>query len=86
MAKPLFTIAISGCSSAGKSTLAFLLSEIFSDIEVDVSGKSGLSWSLPARFCYLLGCGCADQVLDIQNIDLLPFCLGCGLHLHCSEL
>jgi uridine kinase len=34
MAIPVFTIAISGCSSAGKSTLAFLLGEIFGDVWV----------------------------------------------------
>ena len=48
MAKPVFTIAISGCSSAGKSTLAFLLSEIFSDVEVDLNSKCLLSLSIAA--------------------------------------
>ena len=48
MAKPVFTIAISGCSSAGKSTLAFLLSEIFSDVEVDLNSKCLLSLSITA--------------------------------------
>jgi adenylylsulfate kinase-like enzyme len=37
-----FTIAISGCSSAGKSMLAFLLAEIFSDTEASSSGKLAL--------------------------------------------
>ncbi len=35
--KQVFTIAISGCSSAGKTTLALLLSEIFADLSVDGS-------------------------------------------------
>ncbi len=34
-----FTIFISGCSSAGKSTIALLLSEIFAEVRVGVSGE-----------------------------------------------
>jgi uridine kinase len=37
-----FTIAISGCSSAGKSMLSLLLAEIFSGTEASSSGKLAL--------------------------------------------
>jgi adenylylsulfate kinase-like enzyme len=41
-----FTIAISGCSSAGKSTLAFLLAEIFSGKSFLIQRRFGVAFLL----------------------------------------
>ncbi|KAE9370979.1 hypothetical protein N431DRAFT_468983 [Stipitochalara longipes BDJ] len=52
-----FTIAISGCSSAGKSTLAFLLAEIFADPSTtssEVQIIHGDAFFMPKHLCPLI--------------------------------
>jgi hypothetical protein len=61
-----FTIAISGCSSAGKSTLAFLLAEIF-------LGKSFLIQRRFAVASLLRRCGFALKRLFLGVAEHYPF-------------
>lgn len=82
MAKPLFTIAISGCSSAGKSTLAFLLSEIFSDVEVDLNSKSLLSLFISVGWVLLFAiCWVVDVQIECWTLRPAMVVLAVAFHL-----